>query len=241
MQVGIDPPHRVIVPADPDCLSLLEQLRHGATATAVTARQQRVVADLRAAGLLDDPPALPRRPGVVAVHDHGLGEGSERLRHLLEAGGVEVAASTGAGTTPPDLVIACATGPLPRAVVDPWLAEGTAHLVVAGTGAPGSLRVGPLVEPGLTACLRCVDAAESAGDPRRGLVLEQLAARPAAPVGALTLDLALVWAARDVVIHLAGGTAATWSATVEAHEVSPVVRRWRRQPDCGCCWDELAY
>ncbi len=243
VQVGLDPPHRVIARADPTHLSLLDDLRHGGAAAPGDGAQERLVRALGQAGLLDQSSAPPapadRVPGAVVLVDHGLGDGVDRLRELLEGSGVDVSVATDSG--PVDLVVLCAAGPLPRAVVDPWLAEGTPHLVVSGTGVPGSARVGPLVDPGRTACLRCVDASEAAHDPRRTLVLEQLALRSPAPVDPLTLELALVWAARDVVAFLAGHRPPTWSATVDVHAPAPTPRAWPRHPDCGCCWDELPY
>jgi hypothetical protein len=248
VQVGVDAPHRVILRADRPCLDLLELLRHGAPTGDLGDAEQRVVLELAAAGLLVDDKPAAAVPRQVAVHDHtpgmvGTGRGPDgsvplgrRLERLLDAAGVSVG---GGGQA--ELVVLCSSAPLPRAVVDPLAAEGVAHLVVCGTGAPGSLRVGPLVEPGSTACLRCVDAAEAVADPRRPLIIEQLATRQAAPIDPLTVDLGLAWAARDVVAHLAGRTPATWSATVEAQASPPVVRSWQRHPHCGCCWDELPY
>lgn len=236
VQVGLDPPHRVILSADPDCLRLVEHLRHSGHRGPLDHVQARIVRDLGAAGLLEESQEAPRQSGTVALHDHGFAEATARLGVLLLAAGVELA-TDGA----PDLIVVCSAAPLPRALVDPWLTEGTPHLVVCGTGHPGSLRVGPLVEPGLTACLRCIDAAEATDDPRRPLLVEQLATRAAAPIDLLTVAFALTWAARDITSFLAGRPAATWSATVDAHTPVPVVRSWARHPDCGCCWDELPY
>lgn len=245
VQVGLDAPHRVVLSAEPRCLDFLEHLRHGTAIGPFDDSQTRVLRDLRSAGLLAEQPAspapvVPDGPvspiGTVALHDHGFGSATARLTDLLDRSGVTTSVDPA-----PDLVVACATGPLPRAVVDPWLAEGTPHLVIAGTGHPGSLRVGPLVEPGLTACLRCVDATEAAADPRRPLLVAQLAARAPAPIDPLTLALGLAWAARDIVSFLAGRRATTWSASVDAEAPVPQVRAWERHPECGCCWDELPY
>lgn len=239
--MGLDPPHRVVLPAEPGCLDLVERLRHGAPLGDLDPGQERVLRELEVAGLLDDPPSAGVRRGTVALHDRGL-EGIGRLRDLLGAAGV--AASGDTWPEPPelpDLVLVCSTAPLARAVVDPWLADGTPHLPVCGTGRPGSLRIGPLVEPGVTACLRCVDAAEAVADPRRRLVVEQLATRPAAPVDPATLALALGWVVRDVAAYLDGRAPTTWSATVDIDRSPPVVTSWPRHPECGCCWDELPY
>lgn len=241
LQVGLDPPHRVILPSGGATAGLVQRLRDGGSAAPEDAGQRRIVRDLRDAGLLLDEPPTGAPSGMAALQDHGFAQGADRLAGLLRGAGVALAgtASGRAGRSVPDLVVLCSAAPLRRGVVDPLLTDGTPHLVVCGTGEPGSLRVGPLVEPGLTACLRCVDAAEADADPRRSLVLEQLAGLAAAPVDEPTLAIALAWAARDVAAYLAGGTPTTWSATVDAQAAPPTVRRWDRHPDCGCCWDEL--
>ncbi len=237
VQVGLDAPHRLILPADERCLALLEALRHGVQSGPWDDVESRIVHDLRLAGLLDEHPAPPPRPHVVGLHDRELPGAAEQLTDLLQAAG-DVVVSDDPG---PDLVVALAAAPLPRTVVDPWLADGTVHLVVAGTGYPGGLRIGPLVEPGVTACVRCVDAAESERDPRRPLLLEQLATRTPGPLEPAVLALAVAWAARDVLGFLARRQATTWSATVDLGGGVPLVRRWPRHPECGCCWDDLPY
>ncbi len=63
----------------------------------------------------------------------------------------------------------------------------------------------PFVQPGVTACLRCLDAHEVALDPRRPLLVEQLARLPAAPIDPAVLALAQTWAARDLATYLGGG------------------------------------
>lgn len=236
VQIGLDPPHRVVLPADPGCLDFVESLRQGAATAPYDPLHNRILHDLRRADLLVEHPASAAPERTVALHDRGFAEATTRLTKMLEQTGVAVVTHSA-----PDLVVACAAAPLPRAVVDPWLAEGTPHLVIAGTGHPGGLRVGPLVEPGLTACLRCIDATEAADDPRRPLLVEQLATKVAAPIEALTLTLALAWAARDIARFLAGAAATTWSASVDVHATVPQLRTWDRHPECGCCWDDLPY
>ncbi len=118
----------------------------------------------------------------------GRGLDLHPLADLLRGAGVRPVATGG------DVAVVAATGPLPREEVDPLVGAGTPHLVLSGTGRPGVLRVGPFVVPGQTACLRCVDAHEGERDPRRPLVLEQLAELPAAAVDAGTTALALAWA-----------------------------------------------
>ena len=85
---------------------------------------------------------------------------------------------------------------------------------MVGAGARGSASA-RFVVPGATACLRCVDAHLAERDPRRGVVVEQLAGRAAAP-GATTRPRGAGGhlGGRDALRYLAGAAPATWSATV---------------------------
>lgn len=231
LQVGVDPPGRVILADRPEVVALLERLEDGLPPP--TGRDGDVVARLRRAGLLRDDRPVRRGNGAVRLVPRGLE--LDPLADLLTAVGVRPVATGG------EVAVVAATGPLPRDAVDPLVAEGTPHLVLTGVGRPGVLRVGPFVVPGQTACLRCVDAHEGEADPRRALVLEQLAERPAAPLGVATTALAAAWAVRDLQTYLAGGCPATWSASVDLDDAPPALRSWERHPHCGCAWDEVPY
>lgn len=242
VQVGLDPPERVILPVDPPVLSVLDALRAG-DAPIPDADPSGTLHALAAAGLLEQrsPVAAGPRPSAprVAVDPGRLDLGP--LAGLLADAGIGVGADPAEPGRPPDVQLVADTGPLARARVDQWLAEDAPHLVLAGTGRPGSLRLGPFVQPGRTACLRCVDAHEATLDPRRQLLVEQLSELPPAPVDPLVVALACAWAARDLATYLAGRRPTTWSATVDLDAEQPVVRRWERHPWCGCAWDLAPY
>ena len=239
VQVGLDPPACVVVRRDPALLATLDDLATGRPARGAADPPVRaLLASLEAAGLLSRSTRptgpVPAR-GTVEVVDHGLG--LDPLARLLRDG----------GTGPPrrgqpaDLYVVGSPGPLPRASLDDWVSEGAPHLLLTGTGHPGSLRLGPLVEPGVTACVRCVDAAEATHDPRRTLVVEQLAALPPRTPDPAVVALGLAWAAREARTYAAGGRPLTWSTTVDLAGPTPVVRSWHRHPHCGCAWDVLPY
>lgn len=101
--------------------------------------------------------------------------------------------------------------------------------------------VGPFVEPGRTACLRCLDAHRTDRDPRWPLVLAQQAGLDVPAVRDPALwQLALGWAARDVLRWLDGEEPSTWSATVRiGPDLRPQRLAWRRHPRCGCGWADL--
>ena len=130
-----------------------------------------------------------------------------------------------------DLAIVVAAGEPSRTLVDDHLRAGRPHLVV-GAG-PRGYRVGPFVVPGSTACLRCVDAHLAVRDPRRGVVVEQLAGRTAAPDDTVLEQLAVTWAVRDALRYLAGERPSTWSATGSKRSSTPrlsISRFWTPRP-----------
>lgn len=140
----------------------------------------------------------------------------------------------------PDVWLVVTAGPVLRADVDPLQRAGVPHLLVTGDGV--ARRVGPLVEPGRTACLRCVDAHEAESDPRRPFLLEQAAAAAEAtwPVDPVLDRWALAWAVRDLTRYLEGDEPSTWSTTIDLGPTeAPVVVRHLRHPHCGCSWDVL--
>ncbi|QIK67397.1 TOMM precursor leader peptide-binding protein [Nocardioides sp. HDW12B] len=132
-----------------------------------------------------------------------------------------------------------------RSLVDPLLREAVPHLVVRLS--EGAALVGPFVLPGLSPCLRCLDAHVSEDDPAWTLLVEQYsrAARRGdradgvpEPVDAVLAALAVAWAAREVATYAEGGTPETLGATVR---LSPrtgatTTRRWEAHPHCGCAW-----
>ncbi|MDP2774844.1 MAG: hypothetical protein Q8O61_14930, partial [Nocardioides sp.] len=170
--------------------------------------------------------------GVLGAHE--VVELAERLLRL-----------SGAGVAGPgelaDVWLVASTGEVTRSVLDDLLREGTPHLVLRG--ALGSLQLGPFVVPGLTACLRCVDAHHAETDPRRALVVEQVALAPGTegpPSDPALQALAVAWAVRDLLRFVEGDRPSTWSAT---HHLGPTdapsTQQWRRHPHCGCAWDVI--
>lgn len=255
IQVGLDPPLAVPLPDRPEVRALLDRLRDGAVADGLTPAAERALDRLVEVGLVlplapgDDGPALAaaraqfgadavRRLADRARHRIGLraDAGSEPLvRELLGVAGIAVDDAT------PSVWLVVTAGPVARESVDPLVRAGAPHLLVSGDA--GARRVGPFVEPGRTACLRCVDAHESESDPRRPLLLAQAArssheVRP--PTDPLLDRIALSWAVRDVCRYLEGDEPSTWSATVDiGPRGTPRVERRLRHPHCGCAWDLL--
>jgi hypothetical protein len=266
LQIGIDPPLRVIVPDDAAVRRLLDDLSAGRGGTSTipptTPAAARCLQMLHQHGMLVDAAVLERtlatgedRAAAAAavaqagtdaqavlaaraatgVRVEAAADVRQSAHRLLRAAGLAVTDRHEAG-----IVLLVSPGPLLRDVLDPFVRDGRAHVVVAPAGA--GLTVGPFVAPGLTACLRCVDAHLAEHDPRRAVVLEQCGRQGPAPVeprDPTLLTLALAWAVRDVIRFVDGVEPATWSATLSiGADAMPVRRRWQRHPHCGCSWGD---
>jgi hypothetical protein len=252
VQVGLDAPRRVLLPDRPDVRRLLAALTLGRPAPPTTAALAEVLVALERADLLLDADETAGVPAAVLARHGSAGVDAVRRRAAARvlvdgpAGSREQAHRllSGAGLcvvdADPTVVLLVAERELVRERTDPWLREGVTHLCVETHD--GGITLGPLVVPGVTACLRCVDAHAQEGDPRRPVVVDQLARRTgSAPLDELTATLALAWAVRDLVLHAEGERPATWSATVDLDTAGsscvPAPRAWPRHPHCGCAWD----
>ncbi len=103
----------------------------------------------------------------------------------------------------------------------------------------GLAAVGPLVLPGRTSCLRCVELHRADQDPAWPKLAAQLTAAPPTADLACT-QVAASLGAEQVLAALAGPEASSrppvWGATLELDPVRGVLHRriWRVHPRCGC-------
>jgi hypothetical protein len=245
LQVGLGA-HPVVLPARPAVVALLRALdparspdeaaldpdSMGDPAVRAALEALEVGGHLQPA---PDTAALGRRAVALTLLAPGV---QERLAPLLATAGLTHDEAA-------DVRLVVSAGPLPRSVSDDLVQSGVPHLLVGSL--EGRWRIGPFVVPGVTACLRCVDAHEAAGDPRRGLLLAQAARHarhhpePSDPLQELA---ALSWALRDLRAYLDGAEPGTWSATVdlpapEEPRSAATTTAWLRHRDCGCAWDLL--
>ncbi|QIK75656.1 hypothetical protein [Nocardioides piscis] len=117
-------------------------------------------------------------------------------------------------------------------VADRWLVDSLPHLVVSVTSDEG--RIGPFVDPGATACLRCLTAAGAEPGPAPGAP----AVPTLSPPDPALLVLTLGWAVHELETWQAGELPVTWSSTITVRRgAEPEVTRWLRHPHCGCAWD----
>lgn len=234
LQVGIDPPRCAVVPDEPDVRRVLDRLAAGDPPAPSTPAGHRTVQRLAAAGLLDDLDRVERRRADrsgVTVEVDGPVDLTRPTTDRLRAAGLAIAD----GAEPAGVLLLLRDGPIPRRHLDRCARDGTPYLVLAAE--PGAVTVGPFVEPGRTACLRCVDAHLGLLDPRRSLLLEQV--DTVVPRDPALHPVALAWAVADLVAWAEGRAPATWSATVRLDAALDVRRTpWERHPGCGCAWDQ---
>jgi hypothetical protein len=136
----------------------------------------------------------------------------------------------------PDLVVLATDEPVDPEQRDALHARGCAHLLVqlgAGFGT-----VGPLVLPGLTGCLGCVDRHRADRDAAWPAIAAQLAQpqRAGTPAGAALSTVVAGTAVLQALAHLDGEAAAVIEGSLEVHPPDWRVRRrsWPAHPRCGC-------
>jgi hypothetical protein len=190
------------------------------------------------------------RRAAMTVRVHGQGPAAAAIADLLTSSGLATlavpapaagwpeagdrAAGRGRAAGNPDLVVLA--GPPAPELLTRLHRAGLPHLAVSATEAIGT--VGPLVRPGVTACLRCLDLARTERDPAWPLVLAQLTGREAeVPCAVLTAAVAAQAAAQALAFaDRAPAAQATVNGTLEL--VLPAWqwrrRSWPPHPACLC-------
>ena len=192
-------------------------------------------AGIGAVDVVDDDVTRPQDTGVggLGLPDVGRPRG-QAARELVHRA---APSSSRLPVVRPDLVVLASGRDDVRERARRLVLEGTAHLLVEVRGATGV--VGPLVLPGRTPCLRCLDLTRSDLDPAWPLLSHQL---PAAGEDERGCDgpLALAVAAQAAmqVLAMADGTTVPAALGGTLEMVLPDWR-WRRRTwpphrDCGC-------
>jgi hypothetical protein len=227
LQVGLDPPHRLVLPDRPGLYDALTHLDHRPPEAL-----RGLVDELVSGGWVVDAAASRR---VASPH----APVAFTVDATLEDRVVRTCAAAGLVPSPHARTRLLVTvGEPRRRVSDALVRDDVCHLWL--TVLARSVRIGPFVEPGRTACLRCIDAHLSDLDPRRATVLHQLEGLPPAPTrdpDPCLVQIGIAWAARDVVRRLDGRDPTLRSATLTVTGDLDVTRRdWLRHPHCGCAW-----
>ncbi|MBB6546270.1 ThiF family adenylyltransferase [Nonomuraea rubra] len=204
------------------------------------AQSARAAAPSRGAGAATPPGHGGAGRGVPSGAQPG-GRRGER-----EAGGVEgrcrptvkaVAGGTSLGdkSDRPDLVILAPVGPLDMLLVNDLDSLRIPHLLVSAFEGHGT--VGPLVLPGDTACLHCLDLTRRDRDPYWPIVTARLGGYPPGEI-ACDVALATVVAAQVTGHALAFLDGKEPSVTNGTMDVTPDWRwrrrSWKAHPQCRC-------
>ncbi|MEL4506043.1 TOMM precursor leader peptide-binding protein [Luteococcus sp. H138] len=184
----------------------------------------------------------PGRPDPLVWPNCDHGTGAEALvRSLRPRHDVVLKAVTQVSDLADDgvdlVLVAGAQVEADRWLLDELVRHDLTHLV---TGCHRDLaRIGPLVMPGRSPCVHCLDVARNQQDPVWSQVLAQLSSTPARPQPTLTQTVAaraaleVGWLARGL------GAAQRLHGRIELHDLHyPEVRevRFQAHPECGCTW-----
>ncbi|GAA0950486.1 hypothetical protein GCM10009560_69980 [Nonomuraea longicatena] len=132
-------------------------------------------------------------------------------------------------------MILAPVGPLDGVLVNELTALGIPHLLVAAFEGHGS--VGPLVEPGVTACLHCLDLTRRDRDPGWPIVTARLGGFPAGEIACDTTLAALVAAeaAAHALAYLDGRACVVTNGTIDILPDWQRKRRtWTIHSQCRC-------
>ncbi len=238
LQVGIDPPLVMLNDVTELQERLLAALAVGVSDAGLglvargNAQEREKLLELVAPAL-----AIQERPsGAHLVAVSGSGPAVEELARVLSASGVHTLVSERAD----DLVdrgveVAVAIGHfvLPPVLHALWLRRDVPHLPVVFSDS--GVVVGPLVEPGGGACLRCLELAHRDADPAWPAVASQILGRRGGAESAVLAAEAAAVAARLVLGRLEGTASVPSESTrIDGATGERTTRRWQLHPECGC-------
>lgn len=192
-------------------------------------------AGVGAVQVVDDGLTRPEDCGVGGLPLSAVGRSrQEAARELLSASVSTVTTAT-SSVALPDLVVLSPVAGAPT----PEPPRLLPHLLCEVRGEVGV--VGPLVVPGTSPCLRCLDLARTDLDPGWPAIAVQLAtnAQRGAPCdGVLAVAVAAQAAAQALAFLDGTGLPATAGGTLELTAPDARWRRrsWQLHPDCDCVW-----
>jgi hypothetical protein len=117
-----------------------------------------------------------------------------------------------------------------------WMVDGVAHLAISPRA--DSVRLGPLVIPGLTSCLQCLHLVRCDRYADWPSLWEQLQRAPVPEPDPVLVQHAAALAARCVVDYAQTGESAAMNASlqVSVDDLAVTTHAAPRHPLCGCWW-----
>ncbi len=255
VQFGLSPTTGIVLAGltDPEAELLVSLAGTGGTARDVTLSRQfgvplprveQLIDTLRRHGLLTDREVTTRPPAAL-LGLCGRGSVVERLRQELLDGGVQVVPAphppdTGSPQGPDqlDLAVLCTQDVVAPDQGQAWQRSGVRHLPVVVR--EGEVVIGPLVRPGRSACLHCLDLHRGDLDGAWPRILTQLSS----PVSELTQVVEAPSAVASTIAGLVTALALeclntpqaavglSWQISLPWPQVH--TRRWAPHPRCGC-------
>jgi bacteriocin biosynthesis cyclodehydratase domain-containing protein len=179
---------------------------------------------------------LPRSPRRRPARRSGGGPTAERIADALARAGHDVRMRRLADDADPHaaLAVLVAHFAIAPAVYGRWAREDVPHLpVVIGDR---QAAVGPLVEPGRTACCYCLDLHRVDADPAWPAIATQLLGRDSGSEAGLAPAELAGLAARpaSVLVSMGGNALASHQAVLDVRTGRVTRRASRPHPRCGC-------
>jgi bacteriocin biosynthesis cyclodehydratase domain-containing protein len=242
LQIGVDPARVILRDVSTAQERMIAALESGVSrsgldmiASSSGASAGDVAALLRALKLLLVPEEAARPARRVSIV--GAGQTVERIADMLALAGAEVTVSTTVTEDQCDLGVVVG-----HYVLDPesygfWLRRDLPHLpVVFGDD---SVMIGPMVEPGSSPCLYCLEHHRRDSDASWSAIASQLWGRRARSETALAGAEVATRVTRLVLARLESGRAAGRSMSARSFQLAVATgevtrREWMPHPDCGC-------
>ncbi len=237
LQFGVDPARVILRDVSDADERVIAALRSGVTRAglAMVAKACGVShADL--ARMLESLRPLMVEPreadGSRRVAIAGDGPTARLLAHALG----EVSISVSGGSAECDLGVAIGHYVLDPRLYGYWLRRDVPHLpIVFGDG---TVTIGPLVEPGATACLYCLEHHRRDADASWSAIASQLWRRRSGAETPLVVREAATLAARMILRRLESGAdvgvASATSFRLDVATGAATRREWMPHPECGC-------
>lgn len=191
----------------------------------------------------DCPRVLPRTISPLGPTAVSLGAPARSAaRDTLSRAAFAVRTRRSGSGRRPDLVLVCPPRVVPPEISDALSTVAWPHLTVISDGP--TARVGPLVLPGRTACLRCLELHRADRDPAWPAVLTQVAHHRGAHRSATNTVLGTLAASMAALhaLQVLDGQSSTPPPSAGAilelrlPELQWRRRSWTAHPDCGCTW-----
>jgi bacteriocin biosynthesis cyclodehydratase domain-containing protein len=243
LQFGLDSPAVVLHDVSEATDRMIAVLRRGISRSGVSmvcadaggdeAEAESLLTQL-APVLLPESGAAAERSRRVALH--GDGATADLIAEILRGGGVM--ADRGESTTEPDLAIIVAQFVIEPELHGLWLRRDVPHLAVVFGDA--SVRIGPVIEPGLTPCLHCLERQHTEADPAWPAIASQLWGQRSRVESPIVAHEVAAIVGRYALTRLRSGLPAdavlprATSIRLDAATGEISRREWQPHPECAC-------